>query len=137
MIDNVLFLQLLWTFLTWGLLLLGTFFVGIGIYKVLKEGPENAGTALRANMGKMVVGVGCIILLLLLSVLDPVIRPRNVVENPAEPNRKFREQQVEQYVPEIKEPQRDPEVQLQEQREERDQTLEDIKRSFEELPDAP
>ncbi len=139
MLESVFFGQLAWTLFTWGLLILAIYLAFKYALKIYRGGTSNEEvlTTIKANrfhLAMIVVVLGSTILV---TALEPLVRPRNTLDNPAQPAREYREDRLKEFIPEIKEPKVDTEAAIQESRADREQTLEDIKEQFKSLPDAP
>ncbi len=139
MLESVFFGQLAWTLFSWGLVALAILLMTKYVLKLHRGGTSNSEvmTTIKANKFHLTMIIVVIGASLLVTALEPLVRPRNTLDNPAQPAREYREERLKESVPEIREPKVDTEAAIQESRADREQTLEDIKKGFNDLPDAP
>ncbi len=139
MLESVFFGQLAWTLFNGILVILAIYLTvkfGLKLYRGGTSSEELSQTVLT-HKRYLVMIIAVLGLMVMVSALEPLVRPRNVLDNPAQPAREYREDRLKEFVPEIKEPKVDTEAAVQESRVDREQTLEDIKEQFKSLPDAP
>ena len=139
MFESVFFGQLAWTLFSWGLLIFAIYLAFKYVLKIYRGGTSNEAVLMTIKANKFHLAMIIVVLgsSVLVTALEPLVRPRNTLDNPAQPAREYREDRLKEFVPEIKEPKVDTEAAVQESRSDREQTLEDIKEQFKSLPDAP